>query len=564
MLIRLAIANLATIQSLQVELGEGFTVLTGETGAGKSILIDALRFVLGDKPSADRVRSGARETMVEATFEVSTLPEVRERLAELGIPCDGELVLRRIQQATGRSRAVANDSTLTQTALEQLGRHLVNIHGQHDHQLLLDRAFHIGFLDAFGGLEGEREALAEAYREHNRLTQQVRRLAEEAAAREARRAELATLIEAVRAAAPRPGEKEELRAELNRLGNAETLARVAHGAAEVLYEGEQTLHARLGELVQTLAEGARIDPALQELVDAAAPLRFTLEDLYRNVGAYAARIEPDPGRLEEVNGRLAELEKLERRFGGSLAAALAQAEAAEGELAALEQAEGSREQLERRRGEVAGGLHRLAERVSARRKEVATRLTHLISGQLRELGMDKATFQIPVEPLVAPSGKTPYITSTGMDGVEFLISTNPGQALRPLRRVASGGELSRVMLALKSILAATDPTPTLIFDEVDAGIGGATAEIVGNKLRGLGETHQVLCITHLPQIAALGHRHLLVRKEMRGQETFTSIAPLEGEEKVREVARLLSGLETTERSLASAEELISRGTRAEA
>ncbi|MBI4084234.1 MAG: DNA repair protein RecN [Candidatus Lambdaproteobacteria bacterium] len=559
MLTRLAIANLATIETLSLEFAKGFSVLTGETGAGKSILIDALRFVLGGRASAEQVRSGASQTLVEATFELERLPEVRALLERLGIPAERELVLRRVLLENGRSRALANDCSISQANLEALGQLLVNIHGQHDNQQLLDPGSHIRFLDAFAKLEGAREAVAEHHRAFTQLVQGRARLQQQAAAREQRRAELAALLEDVDAARPQPQEEQELRAEHHRLTHAERLAQLTQAACDQLDEGERALLPTLAGLGHLIEQAAAIDKALVPLAEPVRAARFQLEDLYRTLSAHGARVEADPNRLERVNQRLAELERLARRYGGSLAEALGRAAAARVELEALERAEESLAALEGRLAEVAGRLHRSAEALTAQRSKAAARLTALIAEQLRELGMEKVVCETLVQPLESPEGRGPVYTPGGSDRVEFLFSSNPGQPPRSLARIASGGELSRVMLALKTILARTDPTRTLIFDEVDAGIGGALAEIVGNKLRRLGETHQVLCVTHLPQIAAQGAQHILIAKETRNRQTYTRATPLDGERQVQEVARLLSGVDVSEHSLASAQEMISRG-----
>jgi DNA repair protein RecN (Recombination protein N) len=290
-----------------------------------------------------------------------------------------------------------------------------------------------------------------------------------------------------------------------------------------------------------------------------APLAIQLEDLYRSLRAHAAGLEADPLRLEGINTRLAELEKIKRRYGPEVETALARLAEGEEEWSALENVEENLGALESRLAEVAAQLHAFSVKLSRKRGEAAARFDQAIAIQLGELGMERAGFETRIAPLAAPAGKTPSYAATGMDTVEFLLSTNPGQALRPLSRIASGGELSRTMLALKTILAKADPTITLIFDEVDAGISGRMAEIVGRKLRTLGETHQVLCVTHLPQIAALGHQNVRVSKHAADGETFTRVEPLDEKAKVEEVARLLSGLRITSHSLASAEEMVNRG-----
>ena len=558
-LTRLTINNLATIESLTLELEGGFTVLTGETGAGKSILIEAIRFVLGEKTSPHHVRTGARRTMVEAIFDMSGLPEVRRLLAEMEIPGDGELTLRRMLSENGRSRAVANDCAITQTRLETLGGFLVNIHGQHDHQMLLDPATHLEFLDAFGGLVPLREKVAGAHGEYTKALTHRKTLREQQAEGERRREELTVMVAGLKAAGLSPEEDDALKRELALLANSEHLTRLLSEACEALDEGDAPILQRLGEVTRWIEEAAALDERLRPLTDQLVPMRFQLDDLHRSLRSHAATLEPDPNRLDAIHARLAELEKIKRVHGDDLSVALADLAAGERELATLESDEDALRALDAEIGKVAGKLHELSGKLSLQRHETGTRLNGLIISQLKALGMEHAVFETRLEPLRNADGKTPSYAPAGMDSGEFMLSTNPGQELRPLRRIASGGELSRTMLAMKSVLAKNDPTKTLIFDEVDAGISGKISQIVGQKLRSLGETHQVLCVTHQPQIAALGTRHVLVSKAVSKGQTYTRAETLEGREKVEEVARLLSGIDITTHSLASAEEMLSRG-----
>ncbi|HUJ75790.1 MAG TPA: DNA repair protein RecN, partial [bacterium] len=534
MLTRLAISNLATIHSLAVDWEEGFTVLTGETGAGKSILIDALRLVLGGKAGPDRVRGGAAQTVVEATFDLARLPQVRSALQELGIPADEDLVLRRVLQENGRSRALANDCAISQPRLEELGTYLVNIHGQHDNQMLLNTARHLDFLDAFGELLPLREQVAALHGEHAGLRRQLTTLlAAQAGAQQTREA-LQAEVEEIRAADPRPGEEESLRQEVRLLAHAEQLAALAQGATELLQDGDAALLGRLALLHRTLEQAAQVDARLTPLAEQVQPLRYQLEDVYRSVQAYAAGLEQNPQRLEQAQARLAQIERLKRKYGDTVDAVLARLARREAQLAQLDQADDSRLRLERECADVAGRLHALATGLSHSRRECARRLDGQLLQELHELGMTHAQFVTRIATLDASEGAE-ACKATGLDSVEFLLSTNPGQEPRPLARIASGGELSRTMLALKTVLAGADPTRTLIFDEVDAGISGATAEVVGRKLRSLGASHQVLCVTHLPQIAALGRQHYGVTKHTDGRQTYTQVQPLHGDARVQEV-----------------------------
>ena len=562
MLTRLAISNFATIESLAVDFIGGFTVLTGETGAGKSILIGALRLVLGARATPDQIRAGATQTWVEANFDLSQLPDVRTQLEELGIPAGAELVVRRSLQDSGRSRALANDCAITQAKLEEIGTYLVSIHGQHDNQMLLDGRTHVDFLDAFAGLLPQRAELRAVHGRYHAAVNALRDREQRAARQEALRAELLGVVADLEAAQLRPFEEDELRQSLQVLAHAEELAALSNRACDLLSEGDASLLLQLRTLSQILAEGAAIDPAVAPLQNALPGLHIQLDELYRSLRAYAVRLEPDPNRLEQLQVRLAELEKIKRRHGGSVAAALARLDSARTDLEAIDGIEDSLAQARTEVRTLAARLHALAGALSERRKEAAVRFDDQIIRQLNELGMNKARFETLVDVAQASAEDPAGVTAAGMNRVEFLLSTNAGQPPRSLARIASGGELSRTMLAMKTVLADVDPTRTLIFDEVDAGISGAVAEIVGRKLRALGRSRQVLCITHLPQIAAQGIQHLRVSKTSDGAQTYTTLVPLEGQDKVREVARLLSGVTVTAHSLASAEEMVKLSNRA--
>ena len=561
MLTRLHIANLATIDSLEIEFGGRFTVLTGETGAGKSILIDALRFVLGGKASVDHIRTGSDHVVVEAIFDVTGDTEIKEILEESEIPFGGELVLRRTMQKSGRSRAVVNDCSLTQAKLEQLGSYLINIHGQHDNQLLLRPETHIQFLDTFGGLADLREETGHVFREYSQLTKEKKILLEEADQREQQKTDMAEQISELQNANLKPGELKELSQEHARLSNVDTLTRLTGELCEALYESDEALLPRLAAQKENLAQASRLDEKLVLFSDQLPPILASLEDLYRGINSYHTGLESDPNRLDHLNTRLAEIEKIQRRYGGSEESALASLREMEEKLESLSKSEERLESIQGELSQVAKRLHELAGRLSQARADSATKLDDAVMAQFLELGMEKAIFKTNLQQMFGADGKTPLHTAQGKDQVEFLLTTNPGQNLRPLSRIASGGELSRTMLAIKTVLAEGDPTHSLIFDEVDAGISGATAEQVGKKLQDLARSHQVLCVTHLPQIASMSGQHLLVSKDTSSADTFTTVQSLDEQGKVREIARLLSGIDITEQSLASASEMVKKGNR---
>ena len=557
MLTRLAVSNLATIASIAIEFDAGFTVLTGETGAGKSIMIDAIRLVLGGKALPDLIRTGAEQLTVEASFDVSAQPAVVAAVRAQEIPLAGELILRRVINASGRSRVLLNGSQITMAQLEEIAPYLVNIHGQHDNQMLLHPTTHLDFLDGYSDLAGLRERFARTFRQYSAARRERDELQRAAEQKQRQAQDLRNQIEDIQAGSPNLDEEAALQQELNQLTHAEQLLTLTGTFGQGLYEGEAALVARLGDLTHTLAQAAKIDPTLQPLVTQLAPVRIQLEELHQAVRHYAAGLEADPLRLDAVNARLAVLERLKRRFGGSIAAVLDTLQRSTGELEALQESDARLAALDKSLSELAKALHQHAQALTAQRTTHAVRLGERIMAELKQLGMQNVTFELHLQPVGGAPG-TPQYTVRGAESAEFLLSTNPGQAPRPLSRIASGGELSRTMLALKTILAQADPTSVLIFDEVDAGISGATSEIVGRKLRALGRTHQVLCVTHLPQIAAQSNHHFRVSKAVRQRDTFTTVAALDQNERVREVARLLSGLEVSDKSLASAAELVGR------
>jgi DNA repair protein RecN (Recombination protein N) len=549
MLAELRIRNFAVIEALDLRLGPGLTVLTGETGAGKSIIVDALALLLGERASADAVRPGTARALVEGVFNAGRDDAVRALLAEQGIDGEDELlVLRREVAAEGRNRAWVNGAASTAAFVGELGSRLVDLHGQHEHQTLLRAAEQRAILDAYADATA---IAAEVRAAHERLRSVRARLAElEARAREiAQRADFlryqAAEIETARLV---EGEEDELESEARRLDHAEELAHHAARVHAALYGDEDAITARLAELRRSVDQLARIDPSL---ADAGATLEtayYSLEELGRRMGDYAQRIEHDPSRLDQIRRRQDLLFRLKTKYGTTIAAVVAAGVAARSELEQLESAGLDRDALIRDELAARERLATLADRLGTARRSAAGRLKREIDALLPSLGMDGGRFEVRIVPL-AEAG------AAGAENVEFEIAVNAGFEPRPLARVASGGELSRVMLALKSTLARVDRVPTLIFDEIDAGIGGLIAHAVAQTLARVAEQHQVFAITHLPQIAARADQHLLVDK--RGGPTATThVAALTGDDRVRELARLLGGDPDSAKSVEHARELL--------
>lgn len=553
MLIEIRIRDYAVIDDLRLELGPGLVALTGETGAGKSIIVGALSLLMGERASSETVRVGAERAVVEGVFDVSGRPEVLARLEEQGLAAeDGLLILRREVAAEGRNRAWVCGSPATASLVGELGRSLVDLHGQHEHQTLLHAAEQRGVLDAFAGA-GPMAARVRL------LHAELRSLEGELEALESRRREIESRADFLRFQASEiadahleAGEDEALDEEARRLEHAEELAEDASNLHQGLYAGEDAVSDRLAELRSVLQRLARIDGSLADTAGMVEEAYHQVVEAGRALGDYAASVEHDPGRIEKVRRRLDLLFRLKRKYGPELSDVLDTLRRVQAELEELETSSLDLDALSRRRDAAREELAAASAELSERRSEAAGRLATRVEALLPELGMPGAVFRVGLEPLSAPG-------AGGAEAVEFRASLNPGFEPRPLARIASGGELSRVMLALKSILADVDRVPTLVFDEVDAGIGGTVASAVARKLREVAETHQVFVITHLPQLASLANGHLLVEKTERRGVAATRVGALDGEARVREIARMLGGDPESATSRDHARELLRAG-----
>jgi DNA repair protein RecN (Recombination protein N) len=550
MLTELRIRDYAVIERLSLALQPGLNALTGETGAGKSIIVGALSLLLGERASPEVVRAGAGRAEIEGVFDVDGNAAVQEVLARHGLePEEGLLILRREIAAGGRGRAWINGAAATVSLLGELGGYLVDLHGQHEHQSLLRPRQQRALLDAWS------DALplaAEVGRQHARVRAAQSGLAElDVRVRETQqRADfLRFQLDEIDAARLVAGEEEELELESRRLANASELAGLAGTLHFELYSGESSLAARLTEVRRVLEQLARIDPSVGEWQEVVSNALYGLEELGREMGSYAAGIEHDPARLDELRRRQDAILRLRRKYGPELEDVLRTALSARAELDELDRSSLDRHLLERELAAAVEALATAAGVLSAARARGAALLAAEVGATLPELGMAGARFEIELTPL-------DEVGATGAEDVEFLIAVNAGFEPRPLARVASGGELSRVMLALKTSLARLDGIPTLIFDEVDAGIGGRVGHQVGEKLARVAEAHQVFVITHLPQIASRADHHLLVQKTERAGVTTTTVEPLSGDVRVRELARLLGGDPDSGVSLQHARELL--------
>jgi DNA repair protein RecN (Recombination protein N) len=550
MLTELRIRNFAIIESVNLPLARGFNVLSGETGAGKSIIVGALGLLLGERGSADLIRSGADRATVEGVFDVADRPAVRELLDERGIDVDdGTVVLRREIAAAGRARAWVNGTTVTAGVLAEIGRLLASLHGQHEAQTLLDEASQRAILDAFGGAAEQAVRVHDAYDALQSVRREIATLTSRRAEAERRADYLRHVVKEIEDAKLSDGEDVKLEEEARRLEHAEELRSLAAGMAAILDGEDDPVLERLGQVQRSLASIQRIDPSLsrlQELFDSAF---YALEELSRELETYESAVDLDPDRLEEVQRRRDLLFRLIKKYGPALGDVIDTGRRSRAELDLVDTAGLDLRQLSAQEAEAKERLGRDATRLTELRAAAAQRLAAAVDEVLPDLGIPDGRFSILLAPRAEPG-------PAGAEEIEFRVALNAGHEARALARVASGGELSRVMLALKTILARLDHVPTLVFDEVDAGIGGRVGLQVGETMRRVAAHHQVFAISHLPQLAARAHHHILVAKGARGGVTTADIRVLDGDERVMEVARMLGGDPESEVSRAHARELL--------
>ncbi len=569
MLSELTIRNFAIIDTLHLTFTSGFNVLTGETGAGKSIIIDAVSLLLGGRAAADFVRAGTQSAFVEGQFRLSPAhqAQITPILEREGLENEepDTLILGREIRANGRNFCRINGRTVSLSLLTEIAAPLVDIHGQHQHLSLLRVKMHGAFLDRFGGLASQRQEVALLYHNLQAVQQELHVLQQDAQQIARRIDQLTFQVAEIRAANLRPGEEKELNTERTRLANAERLSQFVGDAYRLLVEGtneQASASDLLGQISRHLSSLLRIDGSAEEMAHLAESITYQIEDLSTQLQSYAEEIEFSPQRLQEVEERLGLIYNLKRKYGDSIEDILTFCERAETELQSIAHAEDRVEALQAEEEDLRHRLGHQAAQLSSARQTAGLKLAEGIESELATLGMAQTQFKvelarIPSEEGVYVDGETFACDETGIDRVAFLIAPNPGEPLKPMIKIASGGETSRLMLALKTVLARADETPTLIFDEIDQGIGGRIGGVVGRKLWRLAHQteHQVLCITHLPQIAAFGDTHYHVTKQIQGQRTTTSVHPLSGKARVDELAQMLGTLSSTTRL--SAQELLS-------
>jgi DNA repair protein RecN (Recombination protein N) len=560
MLAELRIRNFAIIEEAALEFCPGLNILSGETGAGKTIILSALGLLLGGRASPEVIRTDAKEAVVEALFELEGELALEGLVARP--PDQRELVIRRVIAEGGRSRVLVDGELATVQTLSRLGPALVQVYGQHEAQSLLRSESHETVLDRFAGVE----SLLEQYRQLHQLAQTRQARLEDLMRRERERADLLDLarfrVSELEKAELIPGEDEDLQKERGVLANAAKLSAAAHESEEMLYGAEGAALDIIAQAEARLAEAAELDAALSAPLETLRASRANLEETAHSLRAYADRIEADPARLEEIEARLQELMRLKRKYGGSLDEAIATLEKSRAEIAELENFAVSKHQSAAELERALDDLLAAAKKLSAERKRGAADLKRKMEAELKTLGMRAPVFEARLGSVESGDGvlarDAVAMGPSGIDTVEFHLSPNLGQPPMALARIASGGELSRVMLALKRLEAQRRGVATMIFDEVDAGIGGEIAQVVGRKLKELAKYHQILCVTHLPQIAAFADRHFQVEKEERRGATRSRVRQLEQTERTDEIARMLGGAEVSDKFRGAARELLTR------
>ncbi len=551
MLTTLRIKNLALVSDLTLELQPGCNVITGETGAGKSIILGALNLVLGERADRTLIRSGEESCSVEAVFDIKKLrAPLKSFLEENGLePCEeNQLVLKRTFTSTGTNRQFINGSATTLATLASIGEWLVDMHGPHDHQSLLHPARQLAILDAFGGLENERETFGELVRRRAALDREKSALIVDEKTYAQQLDLLRHQVQEISAARLQPGEGEQVEAEFNRASNAAKLLQLSQAALDVLSESDASVLTQSGAVGRMLAELQRVDGGAASLVELHAQATETLRELQSALSHYADKVDVDPARLAELEERLNLLHTLKRKYGASIAEVVAFGADAETKLQSLESRDAELARINAALEKLETEILNAGKKLSAARKKVIPQLAKAVSKQLEDLGFKQSRFDAELKPLTPAA----IFKATGLDEIEFQFAPNPGEPAKPLRAIASSGEMARVMLALKTVLAAEDEIPVLVFDEVDANVGGETANAVGEKMRQIAAKRQVFCITHLPQVASAADAHYVVSKQVKNGRTISEITLLDKKSRVTELARMLGGQSDAARKHAEA------------
>jgi DNA repair protein RecN (Recombination protein N) len=597
MLLELNISDFAIIDRLHLRLDEGFNVLTGETGAGKSIIIDALGTLRGERADPTFVRAGAERARVEGVFSLADRGDLIPVLSEYGLwdEEDEQIILsREVSAESGRSVARINGRAVNLATLREVGGRLVDIHGQHEGLTLFNTRTHGEMLDRYGGLLPLRAEVSEKVGELRRVREELHSLRRAAASRAERIEELRYLLEDVGQAKLRAGEEAELLQERTLVQNGARITDLVTSAYALLYAGDESGRHTTKPIVESLAtvgdalaELARLDPNITRVAEQASEVLYIIEDLSASVRAYRDAMEFDAGRLDAIEDRLTLLRDMQRKYHGSIEQILERAASAEAEIERLTHSAEHLADLEQQEARLLGAIGKLATELSRRRRAMGDQLSAAVQGAMRDLAMPHVRFYVALDHQEDPNGApvevkglevrvksgegnatksfdsqlvTLNFDKTGIDKIEFLLSPNPGEPLKPLARIASGGESARLLLALKSILSRVDDVPTLVFDEVDVGVGGRAGHVVGEKLWGISDRHQVICITHLPQVASFGDSHYAIAKSFSADRTRTTITRLSDDQRIDELAAMLDGTPISDHSRRSAQEMIERAS----
>jgi DNA repair protein RecN (Recombination protein N) len=563
MLQELSIRNFAIIDDLSIQFSDGLTILSGETGAGKSIIINAFNLLLGSRASAKLIRTGEKKAELEALFRIPDQSRTAKLMGTAGYDVSEGLLIQRKILKSDRHRVYINGQLATMQLLCGFTENLASISGQHAHQGLLKEDQHLLILDQFSSLLSLRQAVSRVYQTVLSLIQELAQLEKAKQYQNNQRDLLTFQKKEIQAAQIQPDEDEHLEKERRCLQNAETLYQAAYNSKEILYDGDGAVIEQLDLVKKTLEKAATIDENLSSYLDGISETIYQMQDLSEGLRSYGDGIEFDSDRLEEIDTRLALLTQLKRKYGGSLSAVLQKAAEIDRQLLIVEDLDEKIDSLQTRLQSDQKKMIDLAEELSEKRQKAAKKLCQKVEQELKNLKMSQTQFDISFQRTQATSDTNSYlnfnghlISETGLDQISFMIAPNPGEAIKSLAAIASGGELSRVVLALKAILAKSESVETVVFDEVDAGIGGSVAEVVGKKLKSLAQHHQIVCITHLPQIAKFGDHHFKIEKIVSDGRTKTQITPLTDKERIIEIARMLGGVKITQATLEHARELM--------
>jgi len=574
MLTELSIKNFAIIDNLKIFLKPGLNILTGETGAGKSIIIDALNLALGERSSSELIRSGEKAASVESVFEISKNQKIKELLNDIGIKIEAgdDLIIKREITETGKSQVYINGERFNVSALSKIGEHLVDIHGQHDHQLLLRRENQLEVVDDYGSLLPLRDEVSSRFLKLQKIDEEISELKKSYGEKAQKQDLLLFQIQEISTANIKPGEDEESKREKEILKNSLLLTQTVHKACEVIYDSDNSVYSLLSSILPELSRISSIDEKLSPFSKKLGEILTEAKELTSDLRSYADGIDSDPKRLEEISERIDFLNRLKKKYNADLEEILKLKDYKEEELNKLDNSEQEIQKLEASINKLRSELEQLSLDLSQKRKAVAAEIEKKVEKKMKGLKMERARFRINFREGLKDNGNNPStspfnkggpggfseykFTPKGIDDIEFLISPNSGEELKPLSKIASGGELSRIMLAIKSILAEADRVPVLVFDEIDSGIGGEVAKVVGERLKAVSTARQVLCITHLPQIAGFADAHFKVSKNVIDGRTVAKVEELDSSGRVEEIAKMLGGEKITEISRRHAREML--------